>query len=145
MLSITSWSLSSCSVVDRREPYQSAGSLTWLMVNSDGETVLAVICDWRRWQSLVAEVDAPGVSDMFNPTRPVPCCSVQTTINVLQIWSLHVYPLRIFDTIPAYDRHTDTRRQHILNYHSIGLSSIGSTCQRISCKVGCITYRQQVD
>ena len=27
----------------------------------------------------------------------------------------------------------------------LGLSSIGSTCHRMCCKVGCITYRQQVD
>ena len=27
----------------------------------------------------------------------------------------------------------------------LGLRSIGSTCHRMCCKVGCITYRQQVD
>ena len=28
---------------------------------------------------------------------------------------------------------------------TLGLRSIGSTCHRMCCKVGCITYRQQVD
>jgi len=27
----------------------------------------------------------------------------------------------------------------------LGLCSIGSTCHRMCCKVGCIKYRQQVD